>query len=103
MSNEYAKDVEALAMHCKTYGDGEIWEAACRVLRFLEEDCVNPHYTTTSMRTRMNEESEAVRARCFGCPDPEACSQGGCHLDGGPVRPEGKYPHQDGMSEGWGS
>lgn len=32
-------------------------------------------------------ESEAVRARCFGCPDPEACSQGGCHLDGGPVKP----------------
>jgi hypothetical protein len=32
-------------------------------------------------------ESEAMRARCLGCPDPEACSQGGCHLDGGPVRP----------------
>lgn len=24
---------------------------------------------------------------CVGCPDHEACSQGGCHLDGGPVKP----------------
>ncbi len=26
-------DVLTLAQHCRTYGDGEIWEAACRVLR----------------------------------------------------------------------
>lgn len=24
---------------------------------------------------------------CEGCPDQEACSHGGCHLDGGPVHP----------------
>lgn len=26
-------DIATLAMHCKTYGDGEIWEAARRVMR----------------------------------------------------------------------
>ena len=25
---------------------------------------------------------------CDGCPDREACAQGGCHLDGGPVKPD---------------
>jgi hypothetical protein len=32
-------DVETLAMHCKTYGDGEIWATACRVLRSLGGNC----------------------------------------------------------------